>query len=124
MEKGKMTCTRDFFMDSGEIAFKAGVEYEYEKVKHGSYWFKSEVSDENVSDGFNHSMTDEDLQEAFGTQGEISKSMNINTRPAHKFEINGYWVMVDSKMPTSEFNHIKNELIDYYDMMKILNKQK
>jgi hypothetical protein len=58
------------------------------------------------------------------TQGEVSKSMGVDTKTAHRFEINGYWVMVDSKMPTSEFNHIKNELIDYYDMMKIINKEK
>jgi len=80
MEKGKITCVKDFFMDIGDLAFKAGVEYEYQKEKDGGYWFKSEVYDENVFDGFNHSMTDEDLQEAFGTQGEVSKSMGVDTK--------------------------------------------
>lgn len=28
-------------------------------------------------------------------EGEISKSMNVNTRPAFKFEINGYWLLLD-----------------------------
>jgi hypothetical protein len=119
MKKGKMTCVKDFFMDNGDLAFKKGVEYVYKIDATCIYCFKS-----LVTDGFGHYMRGVELQEAFGTQGEVSKSMNIQTRPAHRFEINGYWVMVDSKMPTSEFNHIKNELIDYYDMMKILNKQK
>jgi uncharacterized paraquat-inducible protein A len=28
-------------------------------------------------------------------EGEISKSMGIDTKPAHKFEINGFWLMLD-----------------------------
>lgn len=28
-------------------------------------------------------------------KGEISKSMGVDTKPAHKFEINGYWLMLD-----------------------------
>jgi hypothetical protein len=36
-------------------------------------------------------------------KGEISKSMGVDTRPAHKFEVNGYWVMVDPKMPIEQF---------------------
>jgi hypothetical protein len=118
MKKGKMTCVKDFYMSNGRIAFKEGVDYEYQKDQEGNHYFKSEGEADCC-----HLMS-KFLQEAFGTQGEVSKSMNIQTRPAHRFEINGYWVMVDSKMPTSEFNHIKNELIDYYDMMKILNKEK
>jgi hypothetical protein len=114
MKKGKMTCVKDFFMDSGEIAFKKGVEYEYEKVKHGGYWFKSEVSDEDVGYDFNHSMTNEDLQEAFGTQGEVSKSMGVDTKPAHMFEINGYWVLVDPTMSEDFFKFIEEKMKDYF----------
>lgn len=28
-------------------------------------------------------------------EGEISKSMGVNTKPAHKFEINGFWLLLD-----------------------------
>jgi hypothetical protein len=41
---------------------------------------------------------------------KISPSMNVNTRPAHRFEINGYWVLVDPKMPENEFENIKQQL--------------
>jgi hypothetical protein len=40
-------------------------------------------------------------------QGEVSKSMGVDTKPAHKFKINGYWVMVDSKMSEKDFNKLK-----------------
>jgi len=43
--------------------------------------------------------------------GEISKSMGVDTKPAHRFEINGFWVLVDSKMPKHEFEKFKQALL-------------
>ena len=47
-------------------------------------------------------------------QGEVSKSMGVDTKPAHKFEINGYWVMVDPKMPKESFQNLESKVKDYY----------
>lgn len=44
--------------------------------------------------------------------GEISKSMGVDTKPAHKFQIGEYWVMVDSNMPEEMFNFYKNKIRD------------
>ena len=101
-----MTCVKDFFMTDGGLAFKAGVEYEYEKDHRGKHWFKSEIDE-------NHFM-DAQLQEAFATQGEVSKSMNIQTRPAHRFEINGYWILVDPTMSEDFFKFIEEKMKDYF----------
>lgn len=39
--------------------------------------------------------------------GEISKSMGVDTKPAHKFQIGEYWVMADPKMPQPMFEKLK-----------------
>ena len=51
-------------------------------------------------------------------QGEVSKSMGVDTKPAHKFEINGYWVMVDSKMPDENFELLKKVVLSDYDLFR------
>lgn len=40
-------------------------------------------------------------------EGEISKSMGVETKPAHKLEIGGYWVLVDPKMPQPMIDRLK-----------------
>lgn len=40
-------------------------------------------------------------------KGQISKSMGVDTKPAHKFEIGKFWVMVDPKMPKEMFQILK-----------------
>ncbi len=39
--------------------------------------------------------------------GEISKSMGVDTKPAHKFEIGKFWVMADPKMPKPMFENLE-----------------
>lgn len=40
--------------------------------------------------------------------GTISKSMGVNTRPAHRFEIGDHWVLVDPKMDDEMFERMRN----------------
>ena len=44
--------------------------------------------------------------------GDISKSMGVDTKPAHKFQIGEYWVMVDPNMPEEMFNFYKSKIMD------------
>ena len=37
-------------------------------------------------------------------EGVISTAMGVNTRPAHRFEYKGHWVLVDPNMPEGMFN--------------------
>jgi hypothetical protein len=46
------------------------------------------------------------------TEGEFSHSMGVNTRPAHRFKINGYWVLIDGNMPTEDFKKIVETLLE------------
>jgi hypothetical protein len=39
--------------------------------------------------------------------GIVSPSMAVDTRPAHKLEIAGYWILVDPNMPISLVRKIK-----------------
>lgn len=39
--------------------------------------------------------------------GEISKSMGIDTKPAYKLEIQGYWVLVDPNAPKKFIEDLK-----------------
>jgi hypothetical protein len=51
-------------------------------------------------------------------QGELSKSMGVDTKPAHRFKIDGYWVMVDSKMPNENFELLKKVVLSDYDLFR------
>jgi hypothetical protein len=42
--------------------------------------------------------------------GEISKSMGVDSKPSHKLNINGYWVLIDGKMPKEMFKQIQKDL--------------
>lgn len=42
--------------------------------------------------------------------GDISPSMNVNTKPDHRITINGHWVLIDPKMPKDEFITLANKL--------------
>jgi hypothetical protein len=46
------------------------------------------------------------------TEGDFSHSMGVNTRPAHRFKINGYWVLVDGNMPDEDFKKIVEALLE------------
>jgi hypothetical protein len=39
--------------------------------------------------------------------GQISKTMGVNTSPAHKIEIAGFWVLIDPQMPKHIVNNIE-----------------
>lgn len=39
--------------------------------------------------------------------GQISKSMGINTSPAHKIKIAGFWLLIDPQMPKHIVNNIE-----------------
>jgi hypothetical protein len=41
-------------------------------------------------------------------EGEISKSMGIDTKPAFKFEINGFWLMLDPNADEATVEHVTN----------------
>jgi hypothetical protein len=43
-------------------------------------------------------------------KGEISKSMGIDTKPAHSFKIKDYWILVDPTMPEHEVKTLKNHI--------------
>lgn len=55
--------------------------------------------------------------------GQISKSMGVNTSPAHKIEIAGFWVMLDPKMPKHIVNNIEMACmihdVDYKHSMEL-----
>ena len=42
--------------------------------------------------------------------GQVSTSMGVNTKPAHRFEIDGYWVLVDPNMPKEILNKLETLL--------------
>ena len=42
--------------------------------------------------------------------GEISKPMNVNTKPAHRIEVDGYWILIDPSMPDEVFERFKRKL--------------
>ena len=44
-------------------------------------------------------------------EGEISKSMGVNTRPSYKFEINGYWLMLDPNADEATVEQVKDLII-------------
>jgi len=44
------------------------------------------------------------------TNGVISTSMNVNSKPSHKLYYNGYWILIDGKMPENEFLELKEYL--------------
>ena len=44
-------------------------------------------------------------------KGEISTSMGVNTKPAHSFEANGYWILIDPKMPEKDFLKLKEIIL-------------
>lgn len=39
--------------------------------------------------------------------GIISESMGVNTKPAHKLEWEGFWILVDPTMPNEALNFLK-----------------
>ncbi len=41
----------------------------------------------------------------------ISSSMGVNTKPAHRLEYCGYWILVDLSMPEATFERIKNLIL-------------
>jgi len=45
-------------------------------------------------------------------EGKFSHSMGINTKPAHRFKINGYWVLIDGNMPEEDFKKIVEVLLE------------
>jgi hypothetical protein len=45
-------------------------------------------------------------------QGEISKSMGVDTKPAHKLNYRGHWVLVAPEMPEKDLEDMKNALKD------------
>lgn len=45
-------------------------------------------------------------------EGEISKSMAVNTRPSYKFEINGYWLMLDPNADEETVQYVKDITIN------------
>jgi hypothetical protein len=46
------------------------------------------------------------------TEGDFSHSMGVNTRPAHRFKINGYWVLIDGNMSDEDFKKIVEVLLE------------
>lgn len=50
-------------------------------------------------------------------EGVISTAMGVNTRPAHRFEYKGHWVLVDQKMPDEMFDNFTS-LIDFHGSMR------
>jgi hypothetical protein len=66
------------------------------KLKRLQEWFKEGIS-----------KTETQLP---SSEENISKSMGVNTRPSHRMTINGYWILVDSKMPTEEFLKLKKQI--------------
>jgi hypothetical protein len=42
------------------------------------------------------------------SKGEISKSMGVNTKPAHRLLINNHWVLIDSNAPICLVYKIKS----------------
>ncbi len=41
-------------------------------------------------------------------EGEISKSMGVDTKPAHKLDVNGFWVLVDPNAPVELVRDLKS----------------
>ncbi len=44
-------------------------------------------------------------------KGTTSHSMGVNTKPAHRLDFNGHWILIDPTIPESKLEHIK-ELIN------------
>jgi hypothetical protein len=55
--------------------------------------------------------------------GTISQPMGVNTKPAHKLEVNGYWVDVDPNAPEGLVGKIKNAIMAF-DSETISNAEK
>lgn len=48
------------------------------------------------------------------TNGVISKSMNVNTKPTHKFYYKGFLVTIDGNLPEQDFLELR-KLINTID---------
>lgn len=44
-------------------------------------------------------------------KGIISESMGVNTKPAHKFNVKGYWILVDPTITDDMLENLKNCLM-------------
>lgn len=44
----------------------------------------------------------------YGKIGFTSTSMGVNTKPAHRLDFNGHWILIDSTIPESKLEHIKD----------------
>jgi len=42
----------------------------------------------------------------------------VDTKPAHRFEINGYWVMVDPKMSKACFEYMRDSVLGDFEMFE------
>ena len=73
------------------------------------YWYKSPEKSE-YWDGICKSMEEHSHLWQPKEEGVISKSMGINTKPAHRFEVDGYWVMVDPQAPIDWVEELKKKL--------------
>lgn len=40
-------------------------------------------------------------------RGVVSESMGVNTKPAHQIDLEGYWVLIDSKAPIELIEKLK-----------------
>lgn len=40
-------------------------------------------------------------------RGVVSQSMGVNTKPAHKYEYDGYWILIDPKAPNEFVEKVK-----------------
>ena len=67
-----------------------------QKLKRLQEWFKEGISKTGIQPPL--------------SEDNISKAMGVNTRPSHRMTINGYWILVDSKMPTEEFLKLKKQI--------------
>jgi hypothetical protein len=47
------------------------------------------------------------FKEVKNLNGIISPSMAVDTRPAHKLDVAGYWILVDPNMPKPMFEKMK-----------------
>lgn len=46
-------------------------------------------------------------------KGVISKSMGVDTKPAHKLQIGEHWVLIDPKFPKSMVNKLQELLNEF-----------
>jgi hypothetical protein len=52
------------------------------------------------------------LKETFNLEFKphISTAMGVDTKPSHKLEFNGFWILVDGKMPIDKLNELKEKI--------------